>query len=107
MTDQPTLFASDPHGLTRMTDPATSLAAARSITPGRTEGLILDVFEHAPDVWLRGGLTDDELAALLPQCHAPTVKSARSRLSNLGVLVDSGQTRPSLRGRASIVWRAA
>jgi hypothetical protein len=71
------------------------------------ERAILDVFAREPHPWYMGGLTDDEIAARLPACHAPTVKSARSRLTAAGLLVDSGERRPSSRGRQMIVWRLA
>lgn len=99
---QDTLFDTVPHPRARATDTQTALEAARSITPGRTERLILDEFHRC-----RHGYTDDELAARMPTCHPPTVKTARSRLSGMGLLVDSGECRPSTRGRAQIVWRLA
>ena len=99
----------------RMTDPDTSVAAAASITPGRTEAAILDGFRRQRAVVARiggdeadEGYTDDELVAqMAPEHYSPTVKSARSRLSNAGLLVDSGTRRPSSRGREMIVWRLA
>jgi hypothetical protein len=85
----------------RRSDPETSVTAAGSITPGRTEAAILDLFRVS---WF----TDDELAAVLaPEHYGPTVKTARSRLSKAGLLVDTGQRRPSSRGRDMIVWRLA
>jgi hypothetical protein len=62
--------------------------------------MILDLFHRE-----RCGMTDDEIAARLPTCYPPTVKSARSRLSGQGLLVDSGVRRPSVRGRDQIVWK--
>ena len=79
----------------------TALDAALSITPGRTEKLILAIFAGG------GTFTDDELAAALPGHHAPTVKSARSRLSKQGLLVDSGRRGRSCRGREMVAWRQA
>lgn len=111
MTAQPTLFDAPLHTRVRVSDPQTALDAARSITPGRTERLILDLFHRE-----RCAMTDDEIAARLPQCHPPTVKTARSRLSATEdahgnpidpLLVDSGERRPSLRGRDQIAWRLA
>lgn len=85
----------------RRTDPPTSWASAHSITPGRTEAAILALF--APGV----GMTDDEIAHALAPMHGATVKTARSRITNAGLLVDSGTTRPSDRGRPMIVWVAS
>ena len=103
---QATLFDA-PAGKVRHSDPVTSLEAARSITPGRTERLILEAFHregYRKPRHLRG-FTDDELCTWMPTLHSPTVKSARSRLSNQGLLEDSGERRPSIRGRDQIVWR--
>ena len=91
----------------RFGDPDTSVEAAQSITPGRTERMILGVFRAC-----NRGFTDDELATWLGPGHLPaTVKSARSRLSKTdpdkgltALLVDSGERRDSLQGRPMIVW---
>lgn len=100
MTDDLRLWDLPPHPRARRRDPQTSLDAARSVTAGRVETLILDVHRACRD-----GLTDDELVASLPGLYGPTVRSARSRLSRRGSLVDSGVRRLSGRGRAQIVWR--
>ena len=87
----------------RIGDPSTSDAAAASITPGRTERVILAHFERC-GMWL----TDDELCRDLGNLyHGPTVRTARSRLSKAGVLVDSGKRGKSARGRQQIAWRLA
>ena len=96
MIEQSTLF-DEPAGAVRATDPPTSRDAAAIIT-GRTEHLILAVIPA-------GGATDDELVALLPDVYPPTLKSARSRLSNKRLLIDSGITRCSTRGCSMTVWR--
>lgn len=101
-----TLFDAPPEyvGRYRRTDPATSAAAAAGIS-GRTEQMILMWFRD--ERW-GGGIADDELCELMNlvgRYHPPTVKSARSRLSRAGLLVDSGLRRPSNRGRQQIVWR--
>lgn len=87
-------------GYVRWRDPDTSHAAALSVNAAHVEGMILDVFSGL-------ALTDDELCARLPHLHAPTVKTARSRLTHRAVLIDTGLRRPSNRGRAQIVWRTA
>lgn len=107
MTAQPTLWDAPPHPRVRATDPCTSLDAALSLTPGNAEAQILEVFAKEPHPWFMGGFTDDELAYRLPLLHPPTVKAARSRLSGSGALRDSGERRPSLRGRQMIVWGLA
>lgn len=85
--------------LARHADPDTSRqAAARA---GSVEDLIVDVFVDGVR------LTDSELCARLDDHYGPTVKSARSRLTARGVLADTGQRRPSPRGRPQIVWERA
>lgn len=101
MSDTLTLFETAPHPRARAADTQTALDAAKSVTPGRTETLILDLFARE-----RCGMTADEVSARLPQCYPPTAVSALSRLSKAGLLVDSGVRRPSIRGRSQTVWVA-
>jgi len=82
----------------RNTDPETSRNAARSVAGQGVEREILEKF-HA-----FGALTDDELAATLPDRYPPTVRTARSRLFRNGYLADSGAVRQSARGREMTVW---
>ena len=96
---QTALFDLSPHPRHRMTDPDTSINAAQAAD--NVEHLIRAIFQGG------GNFTDDELAAALPDHYPPTVKTCRSRLSGRGLLVDTGQRRPSNRGREMIVWRAA
>lgn len=103
MTGQVSLFETVPHPRARATDTVTALSAARSVTPGRTEALILDAYRQVP----RHGLTDDELVVALAPLYGPTVRTARSRLLRAGQLRDSGRRRPSARGRDQIVWTLA
>lgn len=89
-----------PLPVARATNPGTSWAAAKSLTRGRTEQAILDLFTHDGVE-----LTDDEITTRLPAMYPPTVKSARSRLTNAGLLADADVRRRSSRGRLMIVWR--
>lgn len=84
----------------RRTDPDTSRDAAAAVTV-TAAGLALEILEA---FHVHGALTDDELCGLLAHRYAPTVKTARSRLSGLGDLVDTGWRRKSVRGRLMIVW---
>lgn len=86
----------------RHTDGATSRDAARAVQQhaGALENLILETF------CLSDHLTDDELCERLPERHAPTVKTCRSRLSKRGLLVAAGQRRNS-RGRLQTIWEMA
>ncbi len=102
--DQLTLGVDEPRA--RRADPDTSRDAAQSIRPGRTEAKILAMFPLVTTI-PRRGVTDDELAWMLPEIHPPTVKTARSRLTKAGLLVDSGERRDSNRGRSQIVWKLA
>lgn len=97
MTTTLTLFDLAPLPRWRSTDPDTSRHAAEGVT-GRTEQLIVAVFDTC------NNLSDDELCARLPDLYPPTVKTARSRLTKAGRLVDSGMRRPSIRGRDQVVW---
>ena len=87
----------------RATDPATSHEAAGLALRGAR------VLEHqilvAFATWQE--LTDDELAAQLPTRHPASVKTARSRLSNAGYLVATGETRVNARNRRMNIWRLA
>ena len=87
----------------RATDPATSHAAASSQLPhvGSQENRVLERFA------IYGPMCDDELVARSPQWHGPTIKTCRSRLTKRGLLVDTGERRPSVRGKDQIVWRIA
>lgn len=82
----------------RRRDPDTSHEAAATAESWVTENAILTKFA------IYGPMTDDELCAKCPLWHQPTLKTARSRVSKRGLLVDSGERRPSNRGRNQIVW---
>lgn len=86
--------------LARSSDPETSREAAKHTNPDRTERAILDSFATY------GPMTDDELADRLPDWYAPTVRTARSRLSRAGFLRASGEGF-SKRNRRMSVWALA
>lgn len=68
-------------------DPATSQAVARR--PRRGLRLqVLEVHERHPD-----GLTDDQLARLLPDRHPGSLSKRRGELVALGFIADTGTTR--------------
>src|SRR5207237_5446966 len=94
-----------PVGRSRKDDPDTSRLAGESIS-AFTDRAIIAVYHEDSEKTCRG-LTDDELCAELPDLHAPTVKTARSRLTDRGLLVDIGWRRLSNRGRQMIVWHIA
>lgn len=84
----------------RETDPETSFAPS---PPARQliERAILGMFAMGRE------LTDEQLATLLPSFHGPSVKTARSRLTNAGFLRDTGKKLLNDRGRWVIVWGPA
>ena len=96
MTQLP-LFHSAPHrGV------PTQAAAARSIEPhmGRLQGIVLDAIRASAD-----GLTlfelSDQTGIRLQTCCARV-----NELTKAGRLANTGRTRRSPSGRASIVWEA-
>lgn len=93
----------------RRTDPATSHAAAAGITLERltaVQRLVIDQLRtHGP-------MTDEELLRSVAidtgkDYPASTIKTRRSELVAAGVVVDTGETRPTRFGRAAIVWAKA
>ena len=92
-------MATTQQALWRRSDPETAREAAVAQHGSGVPAVVLRTFYAHP------GLTDDELCAQVPYLYPPTVKSARSRLSKAGELVDSGERRLSDRGRRQIVWR--
>lgn len=95
--NQPTLWDLEPAGRVRATDPPTSVRAARKQSGGVEEQIRRVFLQHRR-------LSDDALCRRLPNLHQPTVKSARSRLSGRGELVDTGTVAKSDRGVDQIVW---
>lgn len=83
--------------LARASDPRTSKTAAASVGRG-LEPLILQALVGTD------GLTDDELCDRI-DAYGPSIKTARSRLLRQRLVEDTGRTRKSKRGRASIVWK--
>lgn len=83
-------------------DPITAHVAAATVNePGYTEFRILAAFD------VHGALTDDELVEMLPDFYGPTIRTARSRLTKKGLIVPTGATRLSGRGRDMTVWQVA
>lgn len=99
---QATLFDSPPHPRWRHSDPATSVEAGKSLTPGRTERALLDVMHTEPQ-W---SWTADQLSARLPLVRQDTLRSALSRPKKQGLIVPSGRG-PSNAGRSMTSWRLA
>jgi len=96
MKDQGDLFMRAPYS-----NPTTSRAAAQQIEPvsGTQRAVLLDYLRaHGP-------ATDDELKLALGW-ESNTENPRRGELVKLGLIEDSGETRPTRKGRQAIVWRA-
>ncbi len=103
MTAQPGLFDVP---RSRWSDPATSRQAAESVSLKK----VTEVQRRILGCLIRP-LTDDELVArvqdLSPEQRSSpqSIRSRRAELVRLGLVVDSGITRPSQYGKAATVWR--
>jgi hypothetical protein len=89
---QPSLFEPPETGRSRHRDPSTSIVAG-SHQRGGAEQAILGVLREVADA------TRDEIAARLPDWHAPTLSTALSRLLKSGGVRRTGAARPSRRGQ--------
>lgn len=88
----------------RNTDPRTSAAAERSLSPGRQAQQTARVID-ALDALVCEGATRDELARLLAWTGDRSVLSRRiTDVVQAGQAVDSGRTRPGASGRQQVVW---
>jgi len=92
----------------RRTDPATSWAAAESVserTIRKTQQEVLDILAR------RGPSTDEEIAESAfrrdSQQSPSGLRTRRRELVDVGLVVDTGTRRPTKAGRMSIVWRLA
>lgn len=92
----------------RRTDPPTSHAAAASVRElTETQQGVLYCLRRSPG-------TDEEMIASYVECYerfgfpkaSPAgLRSRRAELVRLNRVEDSGETRPTSCGRASVVWR--
>lgn len=87
----------------RPTDPATSKAAASLDRSTLRERVLAALVAHR-DWDSGGGLTDDELARLMPDEHAGSVAKRRTDLRDLGLVTESSRTRTTRAGCDAIVW---
>lgn len=106
----PTLFDLEPVATARRTDPETSRAAARSVQniAQAQEDVLALLRRHGPG-------TDEEIAfrhavgvslGMVRKQSPSGLRTRRAELHKQGLVVASGQVRPTISGRASIVWRA-
>lgn len=96
----------------RRTDPETSKQAAASVTNlGRTRDAILKILKaHGP-------MTDEQIREIYagrtefghdyPFASPSGLRSRRSELVRLGLVVDSGQLGKTASGRQTIIWKVA
>lgn len=94
--DQPDLFGPG----ARPSDPRTSHAAARRTPSIRSHDRLLVLHEHGRHP---NGLTDFELAANLDR-QQTSVGKRRGELRDLGLVYDTGITRPAPSTAPAIVW---
>jgi hypothetical protein len=95
----------EPTPRARTTDPHTSHAAAASLTLDRLSDVqrtILRALSERP-------MTDEQLTgwwtrSMARRASESSIRSRRAELVAAGLVVDTGQTRPTLLGRAAIVW---
>lgn len=98
----PTLFDVEPHGAARRSDPQTSRDAAASMTGAhlsRQQGQILELVRE----W--GDITAAEIARATGHTIQQSVAARRlTDLRDLGLIEDTGVTRPGNTGRMCTVW---
>lgn len=102
----------------RATDPETSHAAAASINVNHSQAEVLVTFQDrardraglgdaTPD-WMTAGFTDEALVDVLEWKGSKTspsrIRTARRELADLGLLDETGETRPTVRGRQARVF---
>jgi len=89
--------------LPHQTHSATSAEAAERAEPraGTDQALILAALRFAGDY----GGTDEEMQNALGM-NPSTQRPRRIELVSVGLVVDSGETRPTRSGRRAVVWRA-
>ena len=100
---QEEMFCETAYGLTApFSNPTTSREAAKAIQPrlGALQQVVLTCLRTHPD-----GLTEREIENLLWR-DGNTIRPRLVELRDRGLVKDSGKTRPSPSGRASIVWVA-
>jgi hypothetical protein len=85
--------------LFRRNAPETSIQAAESIDVGRLEGMVLKAIRNAGS----NGMTQDELLATFREYSYSSITARPSALKRKGLVVDSGQRRPSASGRNQMV----
>lgn len=85
----------------RTTDPDTSAVAAGQMALWPLMDRVLDTLRAAPQ-----GLTDDEIAARLPDAHPGSVSKRRCDLTDRGLVRQTDRRRPTRYGRPAIVWEA-
>ena len=98
-----------PRTQVRTTDPRTSHEAASLIVnPTKNQQRVLDVFASQRDFGFGIGLTDHELLIEWRKTYGTVAESTprkrRCDLVRLGLIHDSGRTRPLIERRNRVVW---
>ena len=90
----------------RASHPETSHAAARSVDRlNEKREAVLKVFQEKQSLTLEELLEAYALRPDLPKQSPSGIRSRCSELVGMGLVGDSGLTRPSVSGRACVVWR--
>jgi hypothetical protein len=97
---QPSLFDNPEVGRARHSDPPTAKAAARTISVERLEKRIVELLREYPT-----GFTTHELSEELG-IPLVSISPRMAPLKRKTLVQDSGDTRRTGTGRASIVWKA-
>lgn len=101
---QPSLFGG-PEPVARRGDPETSWEAARSVRPETIRKTAAEVLAVLRDC---GPCTDEEIAAVCRRRgskQSPSgLRTRRSELVTLGLVVDSGRRALTSAGRRTIIW---
>lgn len=98
-------FTAEMLPLVRTTDPETSHAAAASIVPGLStqRAQVLALIQQVDGIYSDGGATAYEVAAR-SEIQQSVVARRMTDLHQLGLVRDSGRTRPGSSGRQLIIW---
>jgi hypothetical protein len=105
-SEGPSLF-DEPHARARSTDPGTSHAAARSISPTKireSQAFVLGLLVHYGPMTDAGLLGYAELSR--PRVSPSGIRTRRSELVTQGLVGDTGRRVRLETGRHAIVWGA-
>ena len=88
-------------GFARNTDPQTSKEAAQSVDVTNLEQIVLDVIKSYPK-----GCITEQIELDLPDVRISSISPRIRPLINKGLIIDTGEKRPSSSGRNQRVLKA-